>query len=78
MGPPAAAPAWFSRMAGRFGWKKLRAFNWSLRRNSHAVPGKLFDLDLDVTDTWLPALLPYWLSKLCVWMRTSCTASGGG
>ena len=56
----------YSRMVGRFGWKKLRAFNWSLRRNSHAVPWKLFDPDLDVTDTWLPALFPYWLSKLCV------------
>ena len=78
MGPPAAAPVWFCRLVGRTGWKKLRAFNLSLRRNSQATPWKLLVPALEVTETWLPALLPYSLEKLCVWMRISCTASGGG
>ena len=32
----------------------------------------------DTMLTWLPAVWPYSAEKLWVWMRISCTASGGG
>ncbi len=76
--PPALAPAWFCFCCGFRVWKKLRAFSAELRWNSHAVPWKAFVPAFVTMLTWLPAVCPYSAEKLCVWIRISCIASGGG
>ena len=38
IGPPAAPPYWFFFTVGFLASKKLLAFRWSLRTNSHSAP----------------------------------------
>ena len=77
-GPPALAPAWFCFWSGFRVWKKLRALSAELRWNSHAVPWNSLVPAFVTMLTWLPAVCPYSAEKLWVWIRISCTASGGG
>jgi hypothetical protein len=58
-GPPALTPAWFWRIPGLRGWKKLRAFSAAFLWYSHAVPWNSLLPAFETILTWLPAVCPY-------------------
>ena len=65
MGPPAATPYWFCLCSGTVAEKKLRAFSFSFRRNSQALPWISLVPDFETTFTCEPAFRPYSAEKFC-------------